>query len=468
MLKAISKTAAASAGTSAVRTQLHPLSLKSPRWRVLYGQRWHTQLRKQPGAPALPPDNVCLAAAGVSTSSTAQRKKVMFPGALNSIYTHTLQFASNVESIPTYQVMDTDGNVLDAANEPQVSREEALYIYKNMHVLNAMDQVLYEAQRQGRISFYMTSFGEEALIGSAAALDNKDMVFGQYREAGVLLHRGFTIEQFMNQCYSNERDLGKGRQMPVHYGTRELNFQTISSPLATQIPQAAGAAYALRRDGGKQCAVCYFGEGAASEGDFHAGLNMAATLGCPVIFYCRNNGYAISTPSVEQYRGDGIASRGIGYGIDTIRVDGNDIWAVYAATKAARKIAVEHNRPVLIEAMTYRVSHHSTSDDSSAYRSKKEVEDWSKRDNPVSRMRAWLENKGWWANGDDAEIAKSAKAEVLHAFSAAEKLKKPSIGLMFEDVYDQLPPELERERKEIDALVRKYPDYYQVHDFARQ
>ncbi|KAJ1845002.1 hypothetical protein LPJ57_009358, partial [Coemansia sp. RSA 486] len=243
---------------------------------------------------------------------------------------------------------------------------------------------------------------------------------------------------------------------------------TISSPLATQIPQAAGAAYALRRDGGKQCAVCYFGEGAASEGDFHAGLNMAATLGCPVIFYCRNNGYAISTPSVEQYRGDGIASRGIGYGIDTIRVDGNDIWAVYAATKAARKIAVEHNRPVLIEAMTYRVSHHSTSDDSSAYRSKKEVEDWSKRDNPVSRMRAWLENKGWWANGDDAEIAKSAKAEVLHAFSAAEKLKKPSIGLMFEDVYDQLPPELERERKEIDALVRKYPDYYQVHDFARQ
>ncbi|KAJ1647816.1 hypothetical protein LPJ64_000850 [Coemansia asiatica] len=431
--------------------------------------RWHVQLCKHPRASVLAQDSARLAAAaGVSTTSTAQRKKVMFPGALNSVYTHKLQFASNVESIPTYQVMDTDGNVLDAANEPQVSREEALYIYRNMHMLNAMDQVLYEAQRQGRISFYMTSFGEEALIGSAAALDSNDLVFGQYREAGVLLHRGFTIEQFMNQCYSNERDLGKGRQMPVHYGTRELNFQTISSPLATQIPQAAGAAYAMRRDGSKQCAVCYFGEGAASEGDFHAGLNMAATLGCPVIFYCRNNGYAISTPSVEQYRGDGIASRGIGYGIDTIRVDGNDIWAVYAATKAARKIAVEHNRPVLIEAMTYRVSHHSTSDDSSAYRSKKEVEDWSKRDNPVSRMRAWLERKGWWTMGDDAEITKSAKAEVLRAFAAAEKLKKPSIGLMFEDVYDELPPVLERERSEIEALVKKYPDYYQVNDFARK
>ncbi|KAJ2628463.1 hypothetical protein H4R22_003872 [Coemansia sp. RSA 1290] len=404
----------------------------------------------------------------LSTSSQLLRKKVMFPGALNSEYTHNLQFVSNVQSIPTYQVMDTDGKVLDTAHEPQVSKEDARKLYKNMLTLNAMDQVLYEAQRQGRISFYMTSFGEEALIGSAAALDPKDMVFGQYREAGVLLQRGFTMTQFMNQCYSNERDLGKGRQMPIHYGTKELNFQTISSPLATQIPQAAGAAYAMRREGNKLCTICYFGEGAASEGDFHAGLNMAATLGCPVIFYCRNNGYAISTPSIEQYRGDGIASRGLGYGIDTIRVDGNDIWAIYAATKAARAIAVEQNKPVLIEAMTYRVSHHSTSDDSSAYRSKKEVEDWSKRDNPISRMRAWLENKGWWTKGDDVEISKSAKAEVLAAFAAAEKLKKPAIRHLFEDVYDEIPPSLQRERAEIEELIQKYPDYYQVNDFAKK
>ncbi|KAJ2368247.1 hypothetical protein H4S01_001693 [Coemansia sp. RSA 2610] len=404
----------------------------------------------------------------LSTSSQLSRKKVMFPGALNSEYTHELKFASNVQSIPTYQVMDTDGRVLDTANEPQVTKEEARGIYKNMLTLNAMDQVLYEAQRQGRISFYMTSFGEEALIGSAAALNPKDMVFGQYREAGVLLQRGFTLTQFMNQCYSNEMDLGKGRQMPIHYGTRDLHFQTISSPLATQIPQAAGAAYAMRREGNNLCAICYFGEGAASEGDFHAGLNMAATLGCPVIFYCRNNGYAISTPSIEQYRGDGIASRGIGYGIDTIRVDGNDIWAIYAATRAARAIAIEQNKPVLIEAMTYRVSHHSTSDDSSAYRSKKEVEDWSKRDNPIARMRAWLENKGWWAKGEDTEISKSAKAEVLAAFAAAEKLKKPAIRHLFEDVYNEIPPSLHREKAEIEALVKKYPDYYQVNDFARE
>ncbi len=154
-----------------------------------------------------------------------------------------------------------------------------------MITLNGLDLILYEAQRQGRISFYMTNYGEEAYIGSAAGLDSKDMVFGQYRESGVLLYRGFTLDDLMNQCYSNEKDLGKGRQMPVHYGSKELNFQTISSPLGTQIPQASGAAYALKRTGQKNCVMCYFGEGAASEGDFHAGLNFAATLECPVIFF---------------------------------------------------------------------------------------------------------------------------------------------------------------------------------------
>jgi 2-oxoisovalerate dehydrogenase E1 component alpha subunit len=172
-----------------------------------------------------------------------------------------------------------------------------------------------------------------------------------------------------------------------------LNFQTISSPLGTQLPQAVGAAYALKRSDRKACVICYFGDGAASEGDFHAALkynnsvqlndfSMAATTESPVIFFCRNNGYAISTPTKEQYRGDGIgmlisilpwskASRGHGYGMSTIRIDGNDTLAVYNATKEARRICIEENKPVLIEALTYRVGHHSTSDDSSAYRSKK-------------------------------------------------------------------------------------------------
>ncbi|ORY02020.1 Dehydrogenase, E1 component [Basidiobolus meristosporus CBS 931.73] len=323
-----------------------------------------------------------------------------------------------------------------------------------------MDLILYEAQRQGRISFYMTSYGEEAYIGSAAGLVNEDVVFGQYRESGVLLYRGFTLDEFMNQCYSNELDYGKGRQMPIHYGSTKHNFHTISSPLATQIPHAAGAAYALKMEGKKNCVMCYFGDGAASEGDFHAALNMAATMHCPVIFFCRNNGFAISTPTSEQYQGDGIASRGIGYGIDTIRVDGNDVWAVYNATKEARRIAVEENRPVLIEAMTYRIGHHSTSDDSSAYRSKKEVEDWERLDSPLTRIRKYLERKGWWSDEEEKAYRKETRTKILKSFSAAEKYKKPAIKELFEDVYDKMTPNLVEQKAELDELLKKYPQYY--------
>lgn len=248
--------------------------------------------------------------------------------------------------------MDRTGKILNN-DEPALEKPFLQKMYKDMTLLNVMDKILYESQRQGRISFYMTNYGEEAThIGSAAALDLNDVVYGQYREVGVLIWRGFTLKELLSQCYGNVDDQGKGRQMPVHYGSKKLNFVTISSPLSTQIPQAAGAAFALKNK--NRVVICYFGEGAASEGDAHAAFNFAATLDCPVIFFCRNNGYAISTHAKEQYRGDGIAGRGPGYGINTLRVDGNDVLAVYNATKLAKDFAVKNNKPVLIEALTYR------------------------------------------------------------------------------------------------------------------
>ncbi|KAF9953362.1 hypothetical protein BGZ70_000274 [Mortierella alpina] len=348
--------------------------------------------------------------------------------------------------------MDTDGKVLDPSLEPDVTEEFATKIYKDMLTLNVMDLILYEAQRQGRISFYMTNAGEEAYIGSAAALELEDEIFGQYREAGTLLYRGFTLDQFMNQCYSNDMDLGKGRQMPVHYGSKAHHFQTISSPLATQLPQASGAAYAIKRSGKKNCVMCYFGEGAASEGDFHAALNIAATTSAPVIFFCRNNGFAISTPASEQYKGDGIASRGVGYGMHTIRVDGNDVWAVYKATQEARKIAVEKHKPVLIEAMTYR----------------KEVEDWKRHDNPMVRMRKWLESKGWWDEARENAHKSEQRTAVLKSFAAAEKRKKPMVSEMFNDVYDKLTPNLVEQKKELEELIKKYPEHYDTSNYAQE
>ncbi|RHZ79465.1 hypothetical protein Glove_145g20 [Diversispora epigaea] len=402
------------------------------------------------------------------STKAVKEEKVKFPGVTESYFTDKMQFIQSVNPIPTYRVMDRQGKVLDPAQEPQVSKEFALKIYKDMITLNILDLILYEAQRQGRISFYMTNYGEEAYIGSSAGLDSQDVIFGQYREAGVLLYRGFTIDEFMNQCYSNEKDYGKGRQMPVHYGSKKLNFQTISSPLATQIPQASGAAYALKRAGNKNCVMCYFGEGAASEGDFHAALNLAATMQCPVIFFCRNNGFAISTPAFEQYKGDGVASRGIGYGINSIRVDGNDVWAVYNVTKAARQLAVEENRPVLIEAMTYRISHHSTSDDSSAYRSKEEVENWMRFDNPIVRLRRWLENKNWWNEQEDKSYRTFIRKEILKSFSKAEKLQKPSITDLFNDVYDRPTPNIIIQREKLKKLIEKYPNNYPLKIFKNE
>lgn len=220
-------------------------------------------------------------------------------------------------------------------------------------------------------------------------------------------------------------------------------------------------------------AVAYFGEGAASEGDFHAALNIAATRSCPVIFICRNNGYAISTPSLEQYRGDGIASRGIGYGIETIRIDGNDIWAVREATKRARQIAIGDGsddtssgcKPVLIEAMTYRVSHHSTSDDSFAYRARVEVEDWKRRDNPLVRLRKWMEAQGLWDENREKGAREKMRAEILRGFADAEREKKSPLGCMFEDVYEELTPELRQQKEELRRLIEKYPEEYDVSEF---
>lgn len=257
------------------------------------------------------------------------------------------------ESIPAYQVLSLDGR--QAVPGVPVEKDLFVRMHKAMLDLHVLDPILYEAQRQGRISFYMTHQGEEAaLVGSAAALRSDDIVYGQYREAGVLLWRGFTFQQLMDQCYGNVDDLGKGRQMPVHYGSRVHHFHTISSPLGTQLPHAVGAAYSLKLQGHGRVAICYFGEGAASEGDFHAALNMAATLRAPAIFFCRNNGWAISTKTEEQYAGDGIAARGIGYGIRSWRVDGNDVWAVLRTVREARNWTAESSEPALIEALTYR------------------------------------------------------------------------------------------------------------------
>ncbi|XP_057660227.1 2-oxoisovalerate dehydrogenase subunit alpha, mitochondrial-like isoform X1 [Diorhabda carinulata] len=389
----------------------------------------------------------------------------LFPGA-RTTWTEKLEFvgAHSYKPIPVYRVMDRQGNVLDPKEEPNLSNEILIKMYKDMSLLGVMDKILYEAQRQGRISFYLTNFGEEATqIGSAAALNNNDVVYGQYREVGVLMWRGFTLQQFVDQCYGNKDDRGHGKQMPVHYGSDKLNFVTISSPLGTQIPQAVGSAYALKSKG--RVVACYFGEGSASEGDTHAAFNFAATLNCPVIFICRNNGYAISTPVNEQYSGDGIAARGPGYGINTIRVDGNDVLAVFNATKMAKEYILEENKPVLIEAMTYRVGHHTTSDDSSAYRSSDEVKQWMENDYPTNKFKSYINKKGLWDEMQDKKWLKDARKDALFAFNEGERKLKHKVEIMFDDVYKYLPPHLIKQKEEMKKHLQDYKEHYPLDKF---
>ncbi|MHA7880507.1 MAG: thiamine pyrophosphate-dependent dehydrogenase E1 component subunit alpha [Saccharospirillum sp.] len=362
--------------------------------------------------------------------------------------------------IPTFRVLKQDGTLYKEAKVPDLDKDFALKLYDDLVFIRVLDERMVGAQRQGRIPFYLASLGEEAAsVGSAAALKPQDMIFAQYREQGALRHRGFTVDQFMDQCFSNERDLGKGRQMPIHYGCKALNYNTISSPLGTQIPQAAGYAYGQKLEGLDAVTICYFGEGAASEGDFHAGLNMAAVLNCPTIFLCRNNGYAISTPSSEQFHGDGVASRGIGYGIATLRVDGNDLLAVFAATHAAREYALEHNAPVLIEAMSYRLGAHSTSDDPTGYRSKEEEAKWAKKD-PILRYKHWLTQKGWWNDEDEKALYARHRETILASLKEAEKRPMPKIDEIINDVYDTPTPQLQQQLKQLKAHIRIYPDKY--------
>eukprot|EP00253_Pinus_taeda_P012942 PITA_12942 len=393
--------------------------------------------------------------------ATAIQVSPMTGGKVELTYEMNFISESSNKRVPCYRVLNEVGCQISTDGFSQISKDLALKMYESMVTLQVMDTIFYEAQRQGRISFYLTSNGEEAInISSAAALTIDDVVFAQYREPGVLIWRGFTMQEFANQCFGNCADYGKGRQMPIHYGFNALNYFTISSPIATQLPHSVGAAYSLKMDKKQACTVTFFGDGGTSEGDCHAALNFAAVLEVPVVFICRNNGWAISTPSSEQFKSDGVVVRGQGYGIRSIRVDGNDALAMYFAVSQARQMAIEESKPILIEALTYRVGHHSTSDDSTKYRRIDEIEHWRLKHDPVSRFRNWLTQNNWWTEKAESNLRTEIRNEILQAIQIAERMEKPSIENLFSDVYDRVPSNLQEQEKQLRETVSLHPESY--------
>jgi len=279
----------------------------------------------------------------------------------------------------------------------------------------------------------------------------------------MFLWLGLTAQEIVDQNIGNEGDRSKGRNLQVHYCMLEKNIQSVHAVLGTAVPQAPGAGYAFRIEKADRCSVVYFGDGAASEGDALAALNFASVYKSQTIFVCKNNSYSISTGVEDQYGGDGIAARALAFGIPAVRVDGNDLAAVYSATKEARRMCVEEGTPVLLELMTYRVGDHTTSDDSSAYRkeTKDEVE-VLKAKGPIPRIRAYLEAQGAWNNKQEEEVAEAAKKDIMDAFKAGEAKKKPPLKDMFTDTLDELPWNLEEQHAYIQSHVRKYSEDFNI------
>ncbi len=341
--------------------------------------------------------------------------------------------------------------------QPSMPTELVIKGYRTMKLTRHLDERMITLQRQGTITFALSALGEEACaVGSAAALELSDWLYPQYREAGILFWRGCTPLQYVHHMFGDKEDWNYGRQMPNHFGSRELNVVTVSSPIGTKIPHAAGCAYAMKLQREPNVAVCYFGEGASSEGDFHTGLNFAAVRRAPVIFFCRNNCYAISTPASKQFMSDGVAGQALGYGMITYRVDGNDFFAIQDTVRLARTQCLEGTGPIFIEAMTYRMGAHSTADDPSLYRSDAELASWKERC-PILRLRRYLEREQLWNPKKEEECTEEIANEVSQAIAIAKETPRASLSYLVEHVYFELPLKLKQQYSAVRDLFGEDP-----------
>lgn len=340
---------------------------------------------------------------------------------------------------------------------PKLSPKQLRQGLRAMLRTRVFDARMLMAQRQRKLSFYMQCLGEEAMAcGQALALQDGDMHFAYYRQQGLLLSRDdVPMWEMMCQLMSNERDPIKGRQLPVLYSYRDAGFFSVSANLATQTIQAVGWAMASAIKGDTRIATTWIGDGSTAENDFHAALTFAHVYRAPIIINVVNNQWAISTfQSIAGGESTTFAQRGVGYGIASLRVDGNDLLAVYAASRWAAERARSNHGPTVIEWISYRASAHSTSDDPSKYRP---ADDWDHfpLGDPIARLKQHLIQLGEWSDERHETLKKELEEEVLAAQRKAESYgslldgRLPSAATIFEDVYETMPPHLHAQRQQM-------------------
>ena len=346
-------------------------------------------------------------------------------------------------SVDWLQILDPEGNV-DKALEPALDNEMLEKFYRTMVLTRLFDEKALKLQRQGRMLTYGSCLGQEASqIGSAFAMDSEDWFFPAFREHGVQIARGIPMKLLYIYWMGSE---DANMMLPPK------NF-TVAIPVSTQILHAVGAAWAAKIRKQNIASVVYFGDGATSEGDFHEGMNYAGVFKTPTVFICQNNQYAISLPREKQTASKTLAQKALAYGFDGIQVDGNDVLAVYSATKAALDKAKSGGGPTLIECFTYRLGAHTTSDDPTKYRKKEEEEEWRKKD-PVKRLQVYLGKKGIWSQSYEDKILKESSEEVEKEVAEAEYYK-PVVENMFRHVYAEITPGLEEQMGELQGIMAK-------------
>jgi 2-oxoisovalerate dehydrogenase E1 component alpha subunit len=353
-------------------------------------------------------------------------------------------------------VLDRDGQAVGPW-APAIDGTQLRRGLRAMMKTRIFDARMTIAQRQRKTSFYMQCLGEEAIaVAQGMALSKGDMHFPTYRQQGLLLSRDdVSMVELICQLMSNEADPMKGRQLPVMYSFKRADFFSISGNLATQYPQAVGWAMASAIKGDTRIASAWIGDGATAESDFHTALTFAHVYRAPVILNVVNNQWAISSfQAIAGGESTTFAARGVGCGIASLRVDGNDFLAVYAASQWAAERARTNQGPTLIEWVTYRAGAHSTSDDPSKYRP---ADDWERfpLGDPIARLKTHLVHLGIWSEQEHEQVHKELEAEVAAAQKEAESHGSlldghiPSAATIFEDVYETMPAHLRRQRQEL-------------------
>jgi pyruvate dehydrogenase E1 component subunit alpha len=350
------------------------------------------------------------------------------------------------------RVLRDDGSARPMS-EPAIEPDVPMQAYQAMKLMRLLDARMILLQRQGRVGFYGACTGQEATpIGTALALRPTDWVFPALRESSMMLVRGLPLDTYLCQVFGNAGDILKGRQMPSHMSARAVNQVAWSSCIGPQLPQAVGAAWAAKIRREDTVVVGFIGDGGTSEPDFHNALNFAGVFQVPCVMICQNNQFAISVRPWHQTASETYAIKGRAYGVPSFRVDGNDVLAVWHTVARAVATARRGGGPTFIEAVTYRVGAHSTSDDPTRYRSQEEVDAWLQRD-PVVLLRRHLVHAGLLDDEADRALEEDLNAKIAAAIAAAESHPPPARDTVFDDVYETLPWNLDEQREE----MRRHP-----------